>query len=264
MKIITLFYILIFKSVIFCNSAAAKELVFCYEDKDVAPMFLGVGQEIPIEQPDASVEILRLLDKVIDDVEIKFVQKPWRRCLNDLEFNRVNAVIASYRIGRESFAVYPMGEDAQPNTNFAVSKFDSCLIGRYKFRKEWESREVFQTKAFTIAVPNGYGLSDALKKEPFFVHNTFSKDKAFELLEKGVVDASVDLCQVGDTKTSSYPYKKNEVSPIYPPYESTYGYLAFSHAFYKENPKLSAKMWQWLSKYDSASIYIDHIKATKK
>ena len=52
----------------------------------------------------------------------------------------------------------------------------------------------------------------------FYIHNTFSKDKAFELLDKGVVQASVDLCQVDDLKVSSYQHKGSDVKPLYPPY----------------------------------------------
>ncbi|ASM52081.1 polar amino acid transport system substrate-binding protein [Pseudoalteromonas espejiana DSM 9414] len=243
------------------SAAAATELVFCYEDKDVAPMFLGVGQEVPIDKPGASIEILKQLDADLPNVSISFVRKPWRRCLSDLEFNRVNAVIASYREGREQFAVFPTSENGALLNEFAVSRFSSCLIGRYRFHKNWKAREVFQNKAFTIAIPNGYGLNNALKDEPLFIHNTFSKKKAFELLNKGVVQASVDLCQVDDLKISSYPYKDDSVKPIYPPYETTYGYLIFSKQFYKDNQAVSQNIWRWLSKFESAPVYVKYLQA---
>ncbi|MBB1442037.1 amino acid ABC transporter substrate-binding protein [Pseudoalteromonas sp. SG43-3] len=264
MRINSLVYFFI-ASLMFSATAFSKpqSLVFCYEDKNIAPMFLGDGQNIPTDKPGASIEILQQLDLALPNVAISFVRKPWRRCLNDLEFNRVNAVIASYRKGRENVAVYPVDEQGKLQDDYAVSEFGSCLIGRYKFHKEWETREVFQNKAFTIAIPNGYGLNSALKEEPFFIHNTFSKSKAFELLDKGVVQASVDLCQVDGLKVSSYPYEGNNVKPIYPPYETSHGYLVFSKKFYEENNALSLQMWQWLSKFESAPVYIKYLQTLK-
>jgi polar amino acid transport system substrate-binding protein len=249
--------ILMFSSAVF---AKPQTLLFCYEDKDIAPMFLGVGQEVPIDKPGASIEVLRKLDAELDSVKVEFVRKPWRRCLNDLEFNKVDAVIASYRQGRERIAAYPFNEKGDLQSQFAVSRFSSCLIGNSKFHKEWHSREVFQKKAFTIAIPNGYGLNSTLKDEPLFIHNTFSKAKAFELLDKGVVQASVDLCKVDDLNVSSYPHNKN-VKAIYPPYETTNGYLIFSKQFYTENSALSLEMWQWLSRFDSAPVYVKYLQA---
>lgn len=251
---------LMFSSAVFANP---QTLIFCYEDKDVAPMFLGIGQEVPIDNPGASIEILKQLDADIPNVAISFVRKPWRRCLNDLELNRVNAVIASYRDGRERFAVYPTNEKGVLLEKFAVSRFSSCLIGRARFHKQWQTREVFQNKAFTIAIPNGYGLNSALKEEPFYIHNTFSKDKAFELLDKGVVQATVDLCQVDDLKVSSYQHKGSDVKPLYPPYETTDGYLIFSKQFYQQNSQLSKEIWQWLARFDSAQIYIKYLQAVE-
>ena len=266
MQVNTLFYIFIFLCIVPINvaNAAAKRLLFCYEDKEIAPMFLGAGQEIPTQRPGASADVLRLLDDAVDGVDIEFVRKPWRRCLKDLESNKVNAVIASFREGREQIAVYPMDEDAKPNAHFAISRFGSCLLGRDIFRSQWQSRDKFNTKTFTIAVPSGYGLSAVLKKEPLFVHETVSKESAFELLNKGVVDSSIDICQVDKIKASSYPYSDTDVKALFPPYEFTLGYLVFSHQFYENHPTLSHKMWQWVSEFDSAPIYIDYLNSAKQ
>lgn len=72
MQFNTLFYIFIFLCILPINgaNAAAKKLLFCYEDKEIAPMFLGTGQEIPIQRPGASADVLRLLDDAVDGVDI--------------------------------------------------------------------------------------------------------------------------------------------------------------------------------------------------
>jgi len=237
----------------------STELIFCYEDKALTPMFVGVGHEVPIVKPGASIDILNALNNQLSNLQIIFQRKPWRRCLRDLASGKVDAVIASYRPERESFAVYPMTNDNKVAEKFAISKFGSCLIGRPDFHKQWKTREVFQNKAFTLAVPNGYGVGAALKDEPLFIHNTFSSAKAFELVENNVVDASVSLCQIDDEPVVSYPYKDSDVAAIYPAYEITHGYLLFSRKFYDEHPALSNQMWQHLAQMNTAKIYLSYL-----
>lgn len=238
---------------------SSTELVFCYEDKALIPMFVGVGHEVPIDKPGASIDILNTIDNQLPNLKIIYQRKPWRRCLRDLANNNVDAVIASYRAERAKFAVYPMTNDNKVADKYAISKFSSCLIGRPNFHKQWKTREVFQNKAFTLAVPNGYGIGESLKDEPFFIHNTFSSEKAFELVENNVVDASVGLCQVDDSPVVSYPYENSDVAAIYPPYETIHGYLLFSHEFYNKHTALGKQIWQQLAQINTAKIYLSYL-----
>lgn len=243
--------------------AKPAELIFCYEDKSVAPLFVGIGHEVPIVEPGASIEILRSLDRHLPEVTISYQRKPWRQCLNDLRNNKVNAVIATYRANRAEFAQYPLDQSDHPDPRYAINEFGSCLIGRDKFRQQWQSREIFQSKAFTLAVPNGFGLGDSLAQEPFFIHTTFSKEKAFELISKGEVDATVDLCQIDGHKVSNYPNESDGVRAVYPPYETSHGYLLLSKMFFKHHQSLSQKIWQQLAVQDNAKLYIQYLNKVK-
>jgi len=243
---------------------ANTELRFCYEDKNVAPMFIGAGQEIPLHDPGASIELLRQLDKKLDGLTISYQRKPWQRCLNELKHNNVDAVIASYRKGRESFAVFPTTSNKIPDPSRAFNQFSSCLVGGYKFREKWRTREIFQKRAFTLALPNGYGLSKTLEQEPFFIHYTNSRDTAFELVDKGVVDATVELCKIGNIEITNFPNTNKDVQAIYPPYELNHGYLVFSRQFYQQNKKMSLRIWQKLISLDSGKLLIEYLTQTRE
>lgn len=227
-------------------------------------MFIGASQEIPLHDPGASIELLRQLDKKLDGLSISYQRKPWPRCLNDLKNNNVDAVIASYRKGRESFAVFPSTSNKTPDPSRAFNQFSSCLVGGYKFRDKWRTREIFQQRAFTLALPSGYGLSKTLEQEPFFIHYTHSRDKAFELVDKGVVDATVELCKIGDIEITNFPHTNKDVQAIYPPYELSHGYLVFSRQFYQQNKKLSLSIWQKLTSLDSSKLLIDYLTHTRE
>lgn len=242
--------------------ANSTELIFCYEDKTVAPMFLAQSNEMLGTQPKASLEILQNLDNTLSQLSIRYQRKAWLSCLNDLRTNKVNAVIATYRPERTEFAQYPMDGTQQLDPRFAVSEFGSCLIGGKKFHQQWQSREVFQTRAFTLAIANGYDLGKVLHQEPFFVQHTSSVEKAVELIDRGVVDATLDVCQVGDRKVSNFRYKTAQVQAIYPPLEKAQGYLLFSKQFYQQHKALSQRIWQTIAAQDNAKLYVEYLDKT--
>ncbi len=237
---------------------ATTELKFCYEDKQVAPLFIGAGQTIALHEPGAVLELIRQLDKKLSSIKISYQRKPWQQCVNDLKNNRIDAVIASYGKGRERFAVFPTTQHNTPDTSRALNQVSSCLVGGEKFREQWRTREIFQQRAFTLALPNGYGLSNTLEKEPFFIHYTHSRDKAFELVDKGVVDATVEICKIGDIEITNFANSNYDLQAIYPPYELQHGYLVFSQQFYEQNKGLSKQIWKKVSTLDSAKLLIDY------
>jgi len=262
-RLISLYRLLLFWVLSACGYASAStELLFCYEDKALTPMFLGVGDELPIVNPSASIDILKLIDNRLDNLHITYLRKPWRRCLQDLAKGQVDAVIASYRPERAVLAVYPMTLDNKVAHKYAITKFSSCLFGREKFHQQWQNREVFQKQVFTLAVPNGYGIPETLKSEPFFLRHTFSSDKAFELLKNNVVDASIGLCQIDDLPIANYAAKSEDIAAVYPAYQNIHGYLLFSNSFYKKNTQLSKRIWQQLGNINTAQIYVSHLSST--
>ena len=243
--------------------AKSTELIFCYEDKTAASHFLSEGSDVPLDAPDALLGVMQRIDNKLAEVSIRYVQKPWQACLSDLRSNKVNAVIAGYRADRTAFGQYPLTKSQQPDTSMALAEFSSCLIGSNKFHKQWQSREVFQTKAFTLAIPQGYKLNKTLAQEPFFIEHTATVDKAIELIARGVADASIELCQIGRHKVTSHR-ENSTVKTIYPPITTEQGYLLFSKVFYNQNKSLSQRVWRVLANQDSAKLYVEHLNKTNQ
>ncbi|TMN73196.1 amino acid ABC transporter substrate-binding protein [Pseudoalteromonas sp. S1727] len=238
--------------------AKATELIYCYEDTRSASHFLNEGSDVPIDDPDALLAVFQRLDNKLDQVSIRYVRQPWQACLTDLRSNKVNAVIAAYRKDRTSFGQYPLSKTQQPDSKRAVSEFSSCLIGSNRFHQQWQSREVFQTKAFTLALPRGYKLNKAMTQEPFFIQHTASVEKALELIERGVADASIKLCQIGSRKIVS-KNQNTALKMVYPPITKEHGYLVFSKTFYDENQSLSQRIWHTLAAQDNAKLYVEQL-----
>ncbi|MBQ4833744.1 amino acid ABC transporter substrate-binding protein [Pseudoalteromonas sp. MMG010] len=229
---------------------------FCYEDKHVPPMYAGEGLVIPTQNPGASIEILRKLDASFNDMTIEYIRAPWRRCLADLKNNKVHSIIATYRAARKDFAVYPTLNN-RINERGAISRFGMCLVGESSFRNAFVNSKP-NNKKFSVAIPFAYGVNHRIDKTQFTIYNTLSNKHSYTLLEKGVVDASLDICQINGENVAGYPFH-SKVSQIYPPLHINDGYVVFSLAFYKQNETLTNKIWQWFEHNDTVPTYLKYM-----
>ncbi|KAF7764478.1 polar amino acid transport system substrate-binding protein [Pseudoalteromonas citrea] len=231
------------------------EMTFCYEDKELSPAYMGNGQGIPIKNPGAAIEILRQVDSQLPEISIKYVRKPWQRCLHELKKNKVHAVIASYRLGRTQFMQYPMKADATINPAMAISRFGRCLVGKPLFYQHMMQKD----KTFTLAIPTGYSAASSLDAKRFAIVNTSSQAQSYDLVMKDVVDGTIGLCLINGEKVRAYPYSHELVS-VYPPFDMSYGFLTFSKAFFADNrPEIEA-LWSLLATMPVAEFYLEYLE----
>lgn len=233
--------------------ALCAQVLFCYEDKSLPPLFTGNGLDVPKENPGASIEILQQVSKHAPEVTFSFVRRPWKRCLSDIKNNKVDAVIASYRESRASYLVFPKKDDGQIDEQYAISYFGSCLIGNEKrLRRSQEYND------FVVAAPSGYAIVQTLYDRELLVLTTYSQHEAYELVLKGVVDATVGICELGKDKVSGFLYSDRLVAK-YPAIEVTHGYIAFSKGFEQTEPNTVRLVWQTQLKIQSTPLYLKYI-----
>jgi polar amino acid transport system substrate-binding protein len=237
------------------SSCFSLEMTFCYEDKELSPAYMGNGQGIPSQNPGAAIEILQHLDAKLPKITVKYVRKPWQRCLHELKKNKVHAVIASYRPERQKFMQYPMKADSTPNTAMAISRFGRCLVGKSLFNR----RLVQKDKAFSLAIPTGYSAASSLDPKRFAIVNTHSQAQAYELVRKSVVDGTIGLCLINGEKVRAYPYSQ-ELIPVHPPFDMSFGFLAFSKTFFSENKSEIEAIWSLLATMPVAEFYLRYLE----
>lgn len=233
----------------------AVEVTFCYEDKELSPAYMGNGQGIPRNKPGAAIEILRHVDVGLPEITIKYVRKPWQRCLHELKKNKVHAVIASYRPERTEFMQYPIKPDSTINPAMAISRFGRCLVGKQVFYQHMEQ----QDKAFSLAIPTGYSAASSLDAKRFAIVRTNSQTQSYELVMKDVVDGTIGLCLINGEKVRAYPYSKELVS-VYPPFDMSYGFLTFSKEFFAEHQNEIETVWSLLATIPVAEFYMDYLE----
>ncbi|HEX5791714.1 MAG TPA: transporter substrate-binding domain-containing protein [Rheinheimera sp.] len=249
----TIRYITSFLLANLLSNVQAKEpvpLQFCYEDKQLLPYYAGNGEQVA-NPPGVTIEHLQASTAKLPQLELKLQRKPWLRCLQLLEHNKVDALVATYAESRRSFAVYPLNKNDTPDTSLALSQHATCLVQRH-------NDNVLQrlTAGVVLARPLGYATPDY----PLGVSivPVQSQQQAFELVKQGRVDATTTLCEVNQL---SIPASFAEgLQVVYPPLYSTTGYLVFSKAFYQQYPELASGLWQALQQNHQPERYYQYLQ----
>ena len=229
-------------------TAEAKTLVrFCYEDKDAPPFIHGKGLKVPQTNPGLSIELVQTIDAQVSGVKFEYVRKPWNRCLHELQQGRVDAVLASYRKERESYMAYPRNSDGSLAKQYAVNRIGSCLL-----QHKQNDAPLNLNKSLRLAIPRGYAIKGVLPSN-YSILETDSLPQAVRLVEQGLMDATIGLCQIGNMAIELSPAFA-KLKAMYPPLEVSYGFISFSRQFYRQYQGASMQVWQ-----ASQQIDLDHM-----
>ncbi|WP_404344111.1 hypothetical protein [Pseudoalteromonas mariniglutinosa] len=254
-------------SVVFISltSAFAQQhsIRFCYADPAKAPMFVGSADELPLYDPSPKLAILNQLAQQLGNVRFQFIKQSRQRCLTALAAGDVDAVLSAYSAITAESAIFPSDQQGQLDARFAFATFSQCLVGTRAFHTAWQSREVFQTQAFNIALANGFYLAETTKDESFFVQHTFSEQQAWQQVAKRNADATVGLCKVGKQNVLPASYKRLRMAPVYPPLNTVTGYLVFSKSYYQQAKSHAHLLWQHLAKLDIDTRYAEIINQSQ-
>ncbi len=84
-----------------------------YEDKQLLPYYAGNNADIP-PTPGATIEHLQQATAAAD-ISLELLRMPWLRCLQLLEDNLVDALVAAYSQERAHYTHYPTNTHGQPD-----------------------------------------------------------------------------------------------------------------------------------------------------
>ncbi|QBL08983.1 amino acid ABC transporter [Rheinheimera sp. D18] len=249
---IKLTYILSFSLLCASHMLLANEPVklrFCYEDKQLLPYYAGNGAQIPTP-PGATIEHLQEGIALVPQLKVTFERRPWLRCLQLLEQNKVDAVVATYNELRLSFAVFPLDENNAPDSRLALNQHATCIVQRVGDNVTQRLKD-----GVVMARPLGYVVPEY--PSGVSIVPVQSQQQAFSLVKLGRVDATTTTCEINTVQLPNMLNEQLEV--IHPPlYEST-GYLVFSKAFYNQHSKLATELWRTLQQTQNPNRYYQYL-----
>lgn len=239
------------------EAVATQQLIlrFCYEDKQLLPYYAGNGAIIPADAPGATIEHLQ---KVANNVGItlELVRQPWLRCLQQLENNEADALVAAYEADRAHFTVFPQGTNNEADSRYAINQLGLCLA--YRFDNPLPEKIRAREQEITLARPLGY------RPIPFPANTVLvpahSPAHALDLVIEGRVDTTTVLCQLNGIDARERHLTMTPLQILYPPLHVSYGYLMVSQQFYRHHRQITEQLWQELPKMLDKSRYIQYLK----
>ncbi|GAB59800.1 hypothetical protein [Rheinheimera nanhaiensis] len=233
-------------------AVTAVTLRFCYEDKQLLPYYAGNSAAIP-EQPGATIEHLRRATAAAG-LTLELVRMPWLRCLQQLEDNSVDALVAAYDKDRAHFTRYPTRPDGTADPGRAINQLGLCLA--YRFDNNL-AEKISSQSAITVSRPLGY------RPIPFPANTLLvpvhSAEQALELVVSGRVDATTVLCQLNGVNAQEQHINRIPVLLLYPPLYQSDGYLMLSQDFYQQHTQHAERLWQTLPATLDKNRYLQYL-----
>ena len=233
--------------------ATETRLRFCYEDKPLLPFYSGHGL-VPADPPGAAIEHLRAAAEA-SNLQLELIRQPWLRCLQQLEDNSIDALVAEYSADREHYMQMPRTASGEADPRFAMSSFSLCLA--YHPQSALPDK-LANGGEFTIARPLGY-RPIPLPAKSVQVHAD-SINHALDLVSSGRVDATTVLCQFNDQPVQPAELQQRPVLFHPQPVHRSVGYLMLSNAFFKAQPDVAQNLWRQVANTRSTERYLEYLQ----
>lgn len=186
---------------------------------------------------------------------MELIRQPWLRCLQQLEDNAIDALVAEFSAEREHYMRMPRTAAGAANPYFAMSNFSLCLA----YHPQSALPEKLRTGAeFSIARPLGY-RPIPLPANSVQV-NADSISHALDLVSSGRVDATTVLCQFNDQPVEPAEIGHRPILVHPEPVHRSVGYLMLSQAFYQAQPERAAILWQQVANTRSTERYLQYLQ----
>ncbi len=240
-------FLFIFISTLLSLTANSKVITICYENREVAPYWMGNSATVPTQLPGLGVEQIQYLDKLEKNAKFTFKRFPWKRCQKMLKRGKVDGIIGSYKRKREDIGAYPKNNFGGIDVNRSISKRSASLLFKLKNDPiKFENGKFINLKNRRVGGVLGYGSNSKLRKLAKNVLEVRDMDSLFTMLEKKRLAAVL----VKELPSKAYFLQKPLKEKIF--IEFGYiekkkavpgAYLILSHQFYKNNEKLSENLW---------------------
>ena len=232
----------------------AQTITLTYENSNSYPWYMKDGSGIDLM-------LLKMVDEAMPEVNFKYTQAPWKRCLKNIETNVTEGCFsASFKEKRKAFGYYPGGDSPNKSQRIHSSSYSLYVL---------KGANISVTGKLTIeglngkvAAPAGYSIGDDLIKKGYKVDAGASlSSHNFEKLLQGRVKAVAALSLNGNNILSKNSKYSDKIKVIDPPLIDKPYYLMFSKQFADSNRALVEKIWETIGALRETKVHKDNAGA---
>jgi len=227
--------------------ANATEVTLATGINDDPPYVYG-EQEISIEYPGVTIDVLKLVEKKTN-IKFNILKQPWARVVENVKTNQLDGGFHfSFKEERKSFVAYPIPKGMTlPDSKYSISNRSYVLYRLKGEETHWNGeRIVTNSKArIVIGAIRGGSITGDIKNLGYELLEVNTDNQLLKLLLAKRIDALIGLENMIDAKIQSFGVEQTAIiektSPVVvnKPY-----YVAFSKKFYRENPQKAWKIWK--------------------
>ncbi len=236
------------------TAQADGELTFCYEDKDSYPWVMT-------NHTGLNLELLALV-AAVNQLQIRYVAVPWKRCLAGLARGRYDGAFASsFKAERLSMGRYPTDSDGRLDESKRLHTSVYALYRRRGTAVGWNGKE-FRQLTGAIGSLSGFSISDFLRSHGATVDESSRDPLALlRMLKEQRVDAVALQRLRADFVLQSHPALALDIERAELPLEEKAYYLMLSNAFCQAEPEKAQRLWAEIERQRESSAYQARITA---
>ncbi|MBH9552948.1 substrate-binding periplasmic protein [Inhella gelatinilytica] len=248
--------------------AQALTLRWCLNEVASPPWRLGANDRPRLgdKGPTArglEYDFLRLLAQRLG-WEFEWVQRPWRRCLLELQRGEHDALMGmSYLPEREALYRYPM-RDGQPNESLAYHTFGYALYLRTGQRSPWDGQRWSLAPGVALAVPQGYSIAAVLRQQQVAVDDSHrsTEDALAALVDGRVLAAALPVEEVEGVFVRQ-PSWRAQLQRAEPLLQKRAYFIVLSPAFADSNPELAQRVWRESAAVRQSPVFLKALAAQR-
>jgi polar amino acid transport system substrate-binding protein len=217
------------------QTAPAAPLQLCYERADILPWRT-------MDDTGLNFDLINMAARKAQ-LAVNFVALPWKRCLAELQAQKMDGVIgASFSEDRKLIGAFPGGDTPQADARLHVDGYR--LIRRKGDAVSWDGKR-FENLNGPVGAQLGYSVVAQLKGLGVAVDD--GSQTATELVQK-LLSGRLAAAAVGSSDAlvlsrPGAPYAERIEVVAAPLVEKPY-FLMLSHDLVKQRPAVAQRLWQ--------------------
>lgn len=223
-----------------------KTLRICYEDQDYLPYTKGSGDgsEVALGKRGVLPDLVLLASEEVG-LKAEFISLPWKRCIQQLEIGRVDAIFAAIWLPeRDKWGMFPK-TDGQADSRYRLWRVSYKIHRGKDSALSWDG-STFRNVQHGVAAPLGYVAYKKLAEMDVLPPQNHLPDEGFRLLGLGRLDGYVIEQSIGAQLVRKQQLERS-VEVLKQDFLQADWYLPLSHQWYQQNTQLANLLWQALS-----------------